>query len=336
LRTFDRDLLTPAVLEVCDEHTVRARWRMSRVLTLIGRARRCKVRLHSERVSGYHAALVSTPEGIWVVDLLSREGTCVNGQPVRLGAVRDGDRLEMGGTVIRLWYDTALSFGPRRLAAPPEPPSDTPAPPREYAGGEARDEPRGMVGSLAPVPGATMPPPARCTPAALGPVVTQGDGSLLPRMMGQFSQMLQTFDQFQESMLVMVRLFTSMHRDQMQLAREQLDRLEELTRELKGLRADAARSQPAPVVQAEPLVRVCEVNPVSRPPNEPLPTQAEWAAPEPPLAHPAEQPIAGAPGGAEGQRADERHTAWVEERIAALERERQGLWQKVLGAFRGT
>jgi hypothetical protein len=52
------------------------------------------------------------------------------------------------------------------------------------------------------------------------------------------------FDQFQQAIAMMVQMFGEMHRDQMKVIREELDRLHELTDELNALRHELAnRSQ---------------------------------------------------------------------------------------------
>ena len=54
-------------------------WRMNRALAFIGRSPLCRVQLASQTVSKFHASLVQTDKGVWVVDLLGKEGTYVNG-----------------------------------------------------------------------------------------------------------------------------------------------------------------------------------------------------------------------------------------------------------------
>jgi len=61
----------------------------------------------------------------------------------------------------------------------------------------------------------------------------------------QFSQMQQQmFDQFRQAMMVMFQTFSALHRDQMELVRQELDRVHELTRQLHALQAELAK-QPA-------------------------------------------------------------------------------------------
>ena len=56
--------------------------RSRRVVCLFGSADICKFRLRSTTVEPVHCAIVQTSGGIWLLDLLSRRGTHLNGAPV--------------------------------------------------------------------------------------------------------------------------------------------------------------------------------------------------------------------------------------------------------------
>ena len=75
------------------------------MLALVGRSSACHVRLVDGAVSAYQAALVRTPEGPWVVDLLGRGGTLVNGVAARFARLRDGDELQFGPYRLRVLCD---------------------------------------------------------------------------------------------------------------------------------------------------------------------------------------------------------------------------------------
>ena len=51
-------------------------------VVLVGRSAECELNLSDETVSRFHAVLVSTSSGVWVVDLLAREGVYINGERV--------------------------------------------------------------------------------------------------------------------------------------------------------------------------------------------------------------------------------------------------------------
>lgn len=79
------------------QHTLSAR-------TLIGRSRRCDLRLGSDRVSGEHASLWWDGEQWWLKDLGSRNGTTVGELLLEAGAARqlqEGEVLCFGGA--RSW-----------------------------------------------------------------------------------------------------------------------------------------------------------------------------------------------------------------------------------------
>ena len=61
--------------------------------------------------------------------------------------------------------------------------------------------------------------------------------SMLVPLVNQFGLMQQQmFDQFQQAMAMMVQMFGTMHRDQMAVIREELDRLHDLTEEFHALK----------------------------------------------------------------------------------------------------
>src|SRR6266851_1354870 len=82
-----------------------ARCAVNRVLVLMGRTDGCKIRLMDSSVSKFHCSLIRTPRGVWVVDLLSRNGIWVNGTKVPWARLEQGDQLEVGEFVLRLRYD---------------------------------------------------------------------------------------------------------------------------------------------------------------------------------------------------------------------------------------
>jgi hypothetical protein len=65
--------------------------------------------------------------------------------------------------------------------------------------------------------------------------------ALLVPLVNQFGIMQQQmFDQFQQAMAMMVKMFGTMHRDQMEVIRAELDRLHELTDEFHALKNELA------------------------------------------------------------------------------------------------
>jgi hypothetical protein len=87
--------------------------------------------------------------------------------------------------------------------------------------------------------------------------------SVLVPLVNQFGLMQQQmFDQFQQAIAMMVQMFGEMHRDQMKVIREELDRLHELTDELNALRHELAnRSQdPSDVASSNDAMNTTEKN----------------------------------------------------------------------------
>ena len=72
--------------------------------------------------------------------------------------------------------------------------------------------------------------------------------SMLVPLVNQFGLMQQQmFDQFQQAMAMMVQMFGTMHRDQMEVIRAELDQLRELTEEFHALKNELAeRTQNQP------------------------------------------------------------------------------------------
>ncbi len=69
---------------------------------VIGRSRRCGIVLTDPNISRQHAELRLQSGSIVLRDLGSTNGTRLNGRAVRETAVRPGDRIELGTTVLRL------------------------------------------------------------------------------------------------------------------------------------------------------------------------------------------------------------------------------------------
>jgi hypothetical protein len=67
---------------------------------LIGRDRQCHIRPHCQLVSQLHCAIAAWGGKVRVRDLKSRNGTFLNGQPIRGEVVvKDGDKLQVGTLV---------------------------------------------------------------------------------------------------------------------------------------------------------------------------------------------------------------------------------------------
>ena len=58
------------------------------MISLVGRADRCQLVFSSNEISQFHACLIRTPMGLWIIDFASREGVYVNEMRVPLGLAR--------------------------------------------------------------------------------------------------------------------------------------------------------------------------------------------------------------------------------------------------------
>ncbi len=94
---------------------------------VLGRHRDCKVQISGKRVSRQHGELQWKKDAWIIKDLDSRNGTRVNGAPVEIARLVEGDRIELGGVRIRLVRRSnaapdELGKGvPRPAAADPSP-----------------------------------------------------------------------------------------------------------------------------------------------------------------------------------------------------------------------
>jgi pSer/pThr/pTyr-binding forkhead associated (FHA) protein len=333
-------------------------WRMTPMLSLIGKAPECRVHLVGRSVANYHCSLVRTPLGVWVVDLLGPGGVWVQDVMVRSALLEDGDHLQVGRFSMRIHYDTPTGV-PTRYTEPGRLSAE-----RSFNGAshpqsqdnEAEDE----------SPDETRPPPAllsassfqnaslkeTSTPSNHDLVMLpaehlQGEAAhnLLVPIVQQFGVMQQQmFDQFQQAMMMMFQMFSSMHKDQMGVIREELDRLQELTEEIQLLQSQLAKSAPGaqPAAAAAPQAAGMAPPRPAQPPFVPRPqTTNDAARKSSPPPSPEAQPRQGTNGAdtgsapsAAGQSQADIH-AWLTHRLVAIQAERQTRWQKIVGFLTG-
>jgi pSer/pThr/pTyr-binding forkhead associated (FHA) protein len=230
-----------------DIHSGTARektWLVDRPLTLVGRAAFCKIRLHSSMVSRVHCALLNTPEGLWAIDLLGREGTYINDRPVRWARLEEGDVLQVDQFHMRT----------RMLA-----PAQSNLPVRRSTASETAL----VTQSSAPIPTA---------PTAMVPTAAN---ALLAPLFAQFSEMQQQmFDQFQQSLLLMAQMLGGLQREQMQRIEQEMEQLRTITRELQEVQAASQKATVATrssEVQIEPQAQPREETPKRKSKAEQVP-----------------------------------------------------------------
>lgn len=302
-RVADSPALPGATLEFLSDGVAHSTWRMTRVLALVGQAPECKVRLVSPNVSKFHCSLLRTRRGLWLVDLLGRGGVRVNGQPSRWTALGDGDEFEVGEITVRVRWEG-------------------PAPDSPHRNGSDRSEATGPRNPLVIT---------EAKPVVLLPERTQTETEVIQRLLvplvHEFRLMQQQmFDQFQSAMTSMFDMFTSLHHEQSDLIRDELERLRELTQELHTLQEELAKHPPHEAVAA-PLPTAPP--PLPEGPSPPVAT----LAPEPPVTDAARPPgpaVATPPA----ENAEDIHV-WLTQRMATLQRERQSSWQRILNFLLG-
>jgi pSer/pThr/pTyr-binding forkhead associated (FHA) protein len=163
----------------------------------------------------------------------------------------------------------------------------------------------------APVVVVGSPPPGPLTPQTA--LASAAEQAVLGPLVQQFTAMQQhMFDQFQQVLLTLVQMMSSMHQQQAALIREELAQFSKATQELHDLQEQLRRGQ------ASPPARNAGEAEARRPVANP------WPAAPPPAP----------PAGGGSLPADENVQEWLNQRIAGLQTERQGRWNRLLGFLR--
>jgi pSer/pThr/pTyr-binding forkhead associated (FHA) protein len=343
--------------------TLPSLWSLDEQVVLVGRSEHCDLVLTDGSVSLFHAAFVSTTSGLWVVDLLAREGVHVNGERVRWAWLAQDDSIRLGSFTFRLHYETP----PDRISR-----SDVPL----VAGAGVALEPgTALAVRIAPQ---SDPQALALRPRARSPVriKTTGLSQSLERSpliasswapwepsvpfdsnrTAMWQQQMQLMESFHHDMTLMVQMFAAMHREHLASVRHELDMYQQLTGELRELQAKLARGSATPGARAtrrtgrpsqeHPSDRRLNLeerdhksvspdpsNASSRPgPASPGPEENSSRRPSGPRSALGQMPAASA-GSGDGE-ASQIH-AVLSERIAELQRERQGYWQRILSALHG-
>jgi pSer/pThr/pTyr-binding forkhead associated (FHA) protein len=337
-------------------------WPLGGQLVLVGRSAECELVLSDENVSRFHAALVPTPSGVWVVDLLAREGVHVNSQRVRWAWLADGDSLRMGSFTFILRYETPPDQITRRDVPLEAGATVVERPRTELAirAGTPDDERRSLTlgrGGRSSVrlkaTGSSHPlEPAAVVPFSAG----AWDSSIPfpPSPMAMWQQQMQLMESFHNDMILMVQMFVAMHREHLASVRNELDMVQKLTGELSGLQAKLAHRPGAadmgptadggrPSQEQRPLQGI-DHKKREKKARQPTDTRqrAEPTAPQstgpasvgrPKSRSGEESASSGYQDTSEGE-GSQIHSV-LTQRIAELQRERQGYWQRILSALHG-
>jgi len=346
-------------IRVCDSPSL---WPVEGELAMVGRSEECQLVLTDDSISRFHAALVPTPSGLWVVDLLARAGVHVNGERVRWAWLADGDTLRMGRFTFILRYETVPDQITRQ-----DVPLEAGASPAKHPGNELALRPgpsdngrRALA--VGPRGRSLAAVRAESSPSGLEPDALEPSGAeLLGSMpfpanpMAMWQQQMQLMESFHNDMILMVQMFVAMHKEHSASVRHELDMVQRLTRELSALQAKTPQSPESenarPPASADRTAR--KHGPVPTPdrrktqakkpvsddrdqrgdpaePNPIEPTGRSWdAGPKVPPAKGSGPPVSN------GTRAEgnEQIHALLTQRIAQLQRERQGYWQRILSTI---
>ena len=331
-------------------------WRMAGRLALIGRSESCQVMLRDPSVSRFHAVLLRTSKGVWIVDLQARQGLLINGVRVRWAWLEDGDTVAIGQFTSILRYESI----PREISRREVPIEAGAVAPSSRVAGRS-----GSGGtSLAVRPNSLPAAPSRAAkrlPAVQADVlvperVAEWEQGGLPasQQVAMWQQQMQMMESFHRDMILMVQMFVAMHREHRGAIRGELDRVEKLTRKLSVLQKQLTEneSQQGHAAGLESGSRKdgkahhADRNGASRvksqegPRAEPDAKRSRGASPQP-----AGQPAAGAPSAAgdnsPGDHVKSRSPAFnpaefhsqLTQRITELQRKRQNYWQRILSAI---
>jgi pSer/pThr/pTyr-binding forkhead associated (FHA) protein len=337
-------------------------WPLEGPFILVGRIDQCQLVLTDESVSKFHASLVLTPSGVWVVDLLSREGVHVNGTRVRWAWLDHGDSLQFGRLSFNLRYDVVPDRMSRELvpleagASPIGVPGTELAIRHGVSTGE-RTVPALRPGTRSLVLRNGTSLPERGESATLIPFAEEGSQHAIqysPHPTLMWHQQMQMMESFHNDMIMMVQMFVAMHREHLASMRDELDRVQQLTRELTDLRATLAQpSRSADVGLAGAIETSAQKRGSVRPQharnweknsNAQDSKNASGGAEllankpdKPALARKAKTASAKEIATPEPEEAFAEGESQVHmlltERIANLQRERQGYWQRILSAL---
>lgn len=333
-------------------------WSLHRTVTLLGHTPGCHITLRDASVSRVHASLVRTPLGVWVIDLLGKDGVEVNGERVACAALANGDVLRIGrfrmeveqapgGVIVDANHHSrtlttgaapVTSLSPAPLDHPWRPPVGAASPQNDRRIPDAADA---AAHAAAP----STPPPGGLSEAFVLSLLNHS-ASMQQQMAAQQHQML----------LLTMQMLSSMQGEQTKRVQAELQCIQTLTREIQQIRtklteltAPAPAAAPAP---ASPPVRHSQpdsspaILPLRPPaaqhpsPSRPLRSgdaaRQSTAAPAPQrprigLTPPAGAPVAGIPADLDGD-ALQTHLA---ARLAELERKRSGYWQKITRVMMG-
>jgi pSer/pThr/pTyr-binding forkhead associated (FHA) protein len=170
--------------------------------------------------------------------------------------------------------------------------------------------------------------------------------TMLAVLVDQFNAMqVQMFDRFQEGILKTTQVFANLHKDQMAFVRHELEELRAISAELRSLQgkmtSQTMQTPPDAAAHSSDLPPTAANKDTDRPtmsggesPNHPAngrsaPEETSSSAkPRPPESIDSSRP-------AQPPKSPEDLHAWLNQRVASLQQERQSRWDKLMGILTG-
>jgi len=220
-----------------------------RPVTLIGNNPSCKIRLEDDSVSRVHCSLVLTDKGLWVVDLLGKDGIKVNGERTPFALLEQGDELEVGkfqlvrqdggGETLEKNYDSdeAEVTEKRRRPARLEPQKQPKTLKRRSHKNHKNLEPshKNSDSSSENFVQLSVPP---------SPQQLNLSETFVLTLVEQFASMQhQILNQSNQQMMMMSQLFSTMHQSHQELIRDDLHRVHEISMELERLQQEMLKEK---------------------------------------------------------------------------------------------
>ena len=216
--------------------SVTGQWVVNRLVTFVGRARDCKISLAADDIDPFHCYFLLTPDGLWVVDLLSRDGLRVNGEATRYAHLKTGDVLQVGRFRLGFAYldEPASPRSPERAVPPAAALPKLSLRPQPVTAGAPQTAVAQQTAGTPQTPGAD----------ASGSPVVAAPRELAPAVQAFAAAQSQMMAQFEASMMGMVRRFGELHREQLGTMHAELARMAELNAEMQQLQLQAADPLP--------------------------------------------------------------------------------------------
>lgn len=262
----DQPALLPKVslvfLNARTESSGQRQRRIKRMVTLLGASRACKLHLVDGTVSRVHCSFVLTPRGLWVVDLLGRGGTMVNGDIIQHGRLDDGAEICVGRFRFGVRYETDESTPPWTIPAQPlssllSSANETAPKASSIVSGESAIVMADETSAIGPPPSELDISSATrvdsgsnvslAEPETKRPAITAADEDdpsgrfsekFVRSLVEQFTVMQQQmFDQTQQQMAMLTQVFSEMYQSQQDLIRDELQRIHTLTAEIQDIQS---------------------------------------------------------------------------------------------------